>query len=116
MHQILLRLWNHALAGLDRLLGRYTVVFVDDLPNAFQVRRLYAVGEGGQYWLAALCCPCGCRDVIQLPMIEGQRPRWALTQKGTRLPSLSPSVDRTAGCRSHFWLEQGVVRWCEARQ
>ncbi|MEZ0188662.1 DUF6527 family protein [Ralstonia solanacearum] len=116
MRQILLRLWNHALAGFDRLLGRYTIVFVDDLPSALQARRLYAVGEGGQYWLAALRCPCGCGDVIQLPMIDGQRPRWALMHKGTRLPSLSPSVDRTAGCRSHFWLEQGVIRWCEARQ
>ncbi|WP_220485498.1 DUF6527 family protein [Ralstonia pickettii] len=85
----------------------------DDLPNALQASKLYAVGEGGQCWLADLRCSCGCGDIIQLPMIEGQRPRGA-TQKGTRLPSLSPSVERTAGCRSHFWLEQGVIRWREA--
>ncbi|WP_418219703.1 DUF6527 family protein [Burkholderia territorii] len=47
-------------------------------------------------------------------MIEGQRPRWTLTLKRTRLPSLSPSVDRTVGCRSHFWLRRGVIQWCES--
>ncbi|MFV8577729.1 DUF6527 family protein [Ralstonia pseudosolanacearum] len=116
MLQILSRLWNHVLASSDRLRGRYTILFVEELPDVLQARRLYAVGEDGRYWLAALKCPCGCGDIIQLPMIEGQRPRWALAQKGIRLPSLSPSIDRTAGCRSHFWLKQGVIRWSDTRQ
>ncbi|WP_421029886.1 DUF6527 family protein [Paraburkholderia kururiensis] len=113
MPQLLLRLWNHALAYFDGWLGRYTVVVVDDLPDALQAHKLYAVGENGQYWLAALRCPCGCGDTIQLPMIEGQRPRWTLTQKDMRLPSISPSVDRTKGCRSHFWVRHGMIHWCE---
>jgi hypothetical protein len=116
MPDLLLRLWSRALAYIDGWRGRYTVDAVDDLPDKLQAHKLYAVGESGHYWLAALSCPCGCGDTIQLPMIEGQRPRWTLTLKSSRLPSLSPSVDRTVGCRSHFWLEQGVIRWCEARQ
>ncbi|MCA8063628.1 hypothetical protein LGM56_14900 [Burkholderia sp. AU38729] len=112
---MLSRLWNRALAYVDGLLGRYTVVVVDDLPDSLQAHKVYAVGENGQCWLAALRCPCGCGDTIQLPMIAEQRPRWTMTRKGTRLPSLSPSVDRTVGCRSHFWLKLGVIRWCDSR-
>lgn len=113
MPQILSRLWNRALACFDGLFGRYTVVVVDDLPDSLQAHKLYAVGESGQYWLAALRCPCGCGDTIQLPMIAGQRPKWTMTQRGARRPSLSPSVDRTIGCRSHFWLKHGVIHWCK---
>lgn len=115
MASLLSRFWNRALARIDGWLGRYTVAVVDDLPDELQGNKLYVVGENGHYWLAALRCPCGCGDSIQLPMIEGQRPRWALKQESRRLPSLSPSVDRTVGCRSHFWLKQGTIRWCEAR-
>lgn len=116
MRQMLLGLWSRALAYFDGWLGRYAIVVVDDLPEDLLAHKLYAVGESGHYWLAALRCPCGCGDTIQLPMIEGQRPRWTLTHKSMRRPSLSPSVDRTVGCRAHFWLRQGVVRWCDARQ
>ncbi|WP_407668625.1 DUF6527 family protein [Paraburkholderia xenovorans] len=61
------------------------------------------VGENGHYWLAALRCPCGYGgDSIQLPMIEGQRPRWALTQESRHPPSLTPSVDRTESAAAHI--------------
>ncbi|WP_415881080.1 DUF6527 family protein [Burkholderia sp. BCC1970] len=116
MSKLLSRLWNRALAYFDAWLGRYAVVVVEDLPDEVQARKLYAVGESGHYWLAALRCPCGCGETIQLPMIEGQRPRWALTQQNMRRPSLSPSVDRTIGCRSHFWLRQGMIHWCEEKR
>ncbi|MHA4868880.1 DUF6527 family protein [Duganella sp. PWIR1] len=54
---------------------RYTVIEVADLPDQVEKRKPYAVGENGQYWLATLLCPCGCGEVIQLPMMDGQRPR-----------------------------------------
>lgn len=114
MPNLLQQVWSRVLAYFDGWLGRYTVVVVDDLPDEVQAHKLYAVGDSGHYWLAALRCPCGCGETIQLPMIEGQRPRWTLTLKRTRLPSLSPSIDRSVGCRSHFWLKQGIIRWCDA--
>ncbi|WP_354678502.1 DUF6527 family protein [Cupriavidus plantarum] len=88
------------------------MIVVEDLPDQFKPRTLYVVGENEPYWLAAFVCPCGCGETIQLPMITGQRPRWTLDSKGTRLPSLSPSVDRTVGCRSHFWIRAGKIWWC----
>ncbi|WP_425128277.1 DUF6527 family protein [Burkholderia gladioli] len=113
MLKLLPRLYNHLLRFVDGLFGRYTVVVVDDLPDDVQKRKLYAVGEDGQYWLAVLKCPCGCGEIIQLPMIDGQRPKWTLTHRQERLPNLSPSVDRTVGCRAHFWLKAGSIHWCK---
>lgn len=112
MSTLLRRFWSRAVAHYDYLCGRYTVVVVDDVPDKVEIQKLYAVGEEGQYWLAAFRCPCGCDDVIQLPMLEGQRPRWTLKEKDMRFPDLSPSVDRTVGCHSHFWLRKGKIHWC----
>lgn len=112
MPKFLLRFWSRVVAYCDGVCGRYGVVGVDDLPEKLEAQKLYAVGEDGQYWLAVLGCPCGCGDTIQLPMMEGQRPRWTLAEKGLRFPTLAPSVDRTVGCRSHFWLRRGKIEWC----
>ena len=112
MLQFLLTIWLYIVAIYDSLRGRYAVIVVEELPDKVENRKLYAVGENGQYWLAALRCPCGCGEVIQLPMMKGQRPRWTLIEQGKRLPSLSPSIDRTVGCRSHFWLRRGSIQWC----
>ena len=112
MPLFLQRLWSWVVHSHDGMRGRYGVVAVGDLPETLVAKRLYAVSEGGQCWLAALSCPCGCGDTIQLPMIEGQRPRWTLTATTFRFPTLAPSIDRTAGCRSHFWLRRGKIEWC----
>ncbi|WP_408306747.1 DUF6527 family protein [Paraburkholderia sediminicola] len=59
-----------------------------------------------------MVCPCGCSDAIQLSMIQGQRPRWTLTERNMRCPTLAPSIDRTVGCKSHFFLRRGKIQWC----
>ena len=40
-------------------------------------------------------------------------PRWDLRINAGGLPSLNPSVWRQTGCRSHFWLRDGHLEWCE---
>ena len=60
-----------------------------------------------------LRCPCGCGDVVMLSLSESRRPRWALWRDWLGRVSLSPSVHRLEGCRSHFWLHRGTVHWCE---
>ncbi|MDR6472222.1 hypothetical protein J2777_005963 [Paraburkholderia graminis] len=106
------RLWKKAVACYDSMCGRYRVVAIDEFPDRMASKTVYAVGEEGQYWLAALRCPCGCGDTIQLSMMEGQRPQWTLVDRHMRFPTLAPSVDRTVGCRSHFFLRSGKIQWC----
>ena len=53
----------------------------------------------------------GCADPIQLSLNPEGHPRWALRMSWDRAATLSPSVWRRAGCRSHFFLRRGEVEW-----
>lgn len=69
------------------------------------------VHKGEPYW-ALFKCPCGCGNVVSLPLRQPHRPRWRWSVDRAGRPSLTPSVWRTSGCHSHFWIEQGRVLWC----
>lgn len=89
----------------------YRVTVNEDAPDTVKDRMLYLIGEQGDVWLAVMKCPCGCGDVISLPMSGGARPCWhVFVEHGN--PSLSPSVHRTTRCRSHFLLKAGRIIWC----
>ena len=89
---------------------RYRVV--EDLPDRYSKGIVYLVGEGENLWAAALKCPCGCGDVIELNLLAAARPRWAAQMHPDRTVSLAPSVWRQKACKSHFVMRQGHVRWC----
>lgn len=74
---------------------------------------LYVVGDRGNFWCAVLVCPCGCGDTIRLSLVKNDHPAWRLTVDADDRPSLSPSIDRTVRCRSHFFLRGGAVIWAE---
>jgi hypothetical protein len=93
--------------------GRYAVRVEADPPESPTPGVLHLARDGqGSYWLAVLRCPCGCGEAIELPMSQGSRPCWHF--RGTaQEPSLWPSVRRSRGCRSHFILSRGRIRWCK---
>lgn len=107
--------------ALDRLRGlfsprpsiprQYELVYADEVPETVAPHTVVAVGEGGHLWYAVFACPCGCGELVQLSLLPDERPRWRLTVDGT-VPTLSPSIWRRRGCRSHFFLQDGVVVWC----
>ena len=66
-------------------------------------------------WHVALVCPCGCGATIALNVLPDASPRWRLYESADG-PTLSPSVWRTTGCRSHFILRRGGVIWCHGRR
>jgi hypothetical protein len=109
--------WTRALGRwLRRLLGLrvpYRVEHVEDVPEDLRAGVVYLVGEGEHVWCAALACPCGCGATIQLNLVASTRPCWAVrTEPRTRTVTLHPSVWRTSGCQSHFFLRAGYVEWC----
>lgn len=61
---------------------------------------------------AYLRCPCGCADVIMLPLSRKRRPRWDVSMDLIGRPTVRPSIRQTSGCMSHFWLRKGRVIWC----
>lgn len=103
--------WLCALVSLKRPPLRTSVV--EDLPGRLNPKSVYLVGENEHFWCVALLCPCGCREVIQLNLVTNTRPLWTFElHKNTNTLTLRPSVCRTSGCRSHFFLRGGRVDWC----
>ena len=101
-----------ALSAVARLCGRYVPRQVDEEPNVARKRTVYLVGEGGDPWFAVFGCPCGCGDLIKLSLLPNERPRWSARGHWTGTVSLAPSVWRQVGCKSHFWMRKGRIRWC----
>ena len=90
----------------------YKTVFTEELPERLAKDTLYILGEGEYLWSAAMICPCGCGEVLQMSLHVEGRPRWKVTFHSDGTVSLWPSVNRKIGCRSHFFFERGHVRWC----
>ncbi|MGD0769918.1 MAG: DUF6527 family protein [Tepidisphaeraceae bacterium] len=84
---------------------------VPELPDKLKPHTLYVECEGKRQWLAAMLCPCGCRETLHMSLLSDDRPRWKLTIHRDGTPSLSPSIWRHVGCRSHFFLRNGRIRW-----
>jgi len=90
--------------------GRLRTVAVDELPDSLAQRHLYLIGSRVP-WSVALLCPCGCGEVIQLSLLPDDSPSWTLGFDDKDLPTVSPSVWRTKGCRSHFFVRDGMIVW-----
>jgi hypothetical protein len=93
------------------LAPRYAATSVEDLPDEPEHRIVYLIGDIGTPWSAALVCPCGCKELIQLSLVRNDNPRWRYRWHDDGTVSLDPSVWRTKGCRSHFHIRGGRVVW-----
>ena len=91
----------------------YSSVKVEELPDRLAKKTLYIAGEGPHLWSVAMICPCGCGEVLQMSLLQDARPRWTVSVDSKGVPSLSPSVWRKVGCKSHFFLVGGRIQWCE---
>lgn len=85
----------------------------DTPPSVIEGRDLVVAREDGEDWAVAFLCPCGCGDRLELALIPEACPNWKLSVSSNNLPTLHPSVWRKNGCRSHFWLREGLVVWCK---
>ncbi len=109
------RLWNWFRGWFRREPGPLRVERVEELPDQLAKNTLYIAGESGYLWFVAMLCPCSCGQTLYMNLQEKSRPRWTLIDHGNGLVSLSPSVWRQVGCKSHFYLRQGTVVWCDHR-
>lgn len=90
----------------------YRVVRVSDLPDRLKPLTLYLAGDDGQLWGAAMICPCGCGDAIELNLLTQAHPCWSVEPHADGAVTLTPSVWRQKGCKSHFFVRQGRIEWC----
>ena len=96
----------------DRNPKQWRYVLTDDLPDPPAAHRVYLVGEDGVLWYAAMLCPCDCGATLHMSLHKEGTPRWKATPHRDGTISLSPSVWRKIGCRSHFIVRNGRIIWC----
>tara|TARA_Y100000588_G_C14176642_1_gene891674 strand:- start:62 stop:382 length:321 start_codon:yes stop_codon:yes gene_type:complete len=89
-----------------RFSSPYKTVRAENLPTNLKNKVIYIEGD----WTAAFKCPCGCNDVIELNLIDDVRPVWVI--KDTKKITISPSVWKKDGCKSHFFVRKGLIEWC----
>jgi hypothetical protein len=87
-------------------------MYIEELPEVLDPAVVYVLGEGKHLWFVAMICPCGCNSTLQMSLLADAIPRWTLIEHSDGTISLQPSVWRTLGCRSHFFLRRGLVKWC----
>jgi hypothetical protein len=91
--------------------GRLEVARMAEAPVTLRRGVLVLVGEDAEPWAAVLLCPCGCDARTELLLAPGPETYWRLSQ-GRAGTSLSPSVWRTSGCRSHYFIRESTIVWC----
>src|SRR5580704_8443771 len=74
----------------------YKTKFTEELPQRLSDHTLYLLGTP-RPWSAALLCPCGCRELIQLSLLEQDSPSWRLSWRRKKRVTLEPSIWRTKG-------------------
>lgn len=90
----------------------YRAAHVEDLPELPKALTVYIAGEGPNVWGAAMLCPCGCGETIELNLLRQARPCWTVTEHEDGSVTLLPSVWRQKGCKSHFFVRHGHIDWC----
>lgn len=107
-------LWSRLAGFFFRHPKPYGVELVegDELPQSLVPKKLFVAREHGVDWEAGMICPCGCGDRLAVVLLKGVKPRWDVHISSKGHPSLHPSIWRSSGCRSHFWLRDGRIIWC----
>jgi len=85
----------------------------DSLPDHLPKLKLGLARDAGEDWSVGMYCPCGCARRLELMVLQSVKPRWDYHVDQTGYVTLHPSVWLKTGCRSHFWLRNGKVVWCE---
>jgi hypothetical protein len=85
---------------------------VEEFPDKLVRAKVYLAGENDNLWAAAMICPCGCAEVIELNLLKEARPCWSVQEHSDGTVTLAPSVWRQKGCRSHFLVRHGRIDWC----
>ena len=83
-----------------------------ELPEEYKDGILYILCEGANFYTAIMKCPCGCGELFHLNLNNSiSRPRWKINFKNGK-PTIRPSILRLKGCKSHFFINNGEVKFC----
>ncbi len=89
----------------------YFAFWSEEIPDDIQQNIVYIEGSIDSADIAAFVCPCGCNEKISLSLLECSKSNWSVSTDFFGRVSLSPSIWRTKGCKSHFFLRKGKIIW-----
>lgn len=92
---------------------QYKVEIIPENPNPENLKKniVYIVGGEKYAKWAYLKCPCGCDEPIMLSLNKNRFPSWSVKQDKLGRASISPSINKLDGCRSHFLIIKGKLSW-----
>jgi hypothetical protein len=99
------------IARLCKRRPNYTYEFVTELPEKFKERQIYICEHEGFAWQLNFLCPCGCKVLLYVNLLEDSKPYWRFCINKKGQISISPSLHRKVGCKSHFFVRNGKIEW-----
>jgi hypothetical protein len=83
---------------------------VSVMPTELKKKHVYLIHNEGYCWEGVLLCPCGCGVELHVNFLKEMYPYWtySILRKGI---SLHPSIHRIEGCKSHFFIRCGKLKW-----
>ncbi len=76
-------------------------------------KTVVVVSSYGIHKWALIKCPCGCNEILTLSLMKSQKPNWEVNFDRLNRVSLSPSVWKSDGCKSHFFVHVGKLVWAK---
>jgi hypothetical protein len=104
---------NKILILLKKIDIGYEIVSKMPQPSKITEKQITFVGDRQMLKRALLKCPCGCGDVLNLSLMKNHIPNWAVKFDSKDKVTLSPSVWKNDGCRSHFFVRKGKIIWAK---
>lgn len=103
-------IWYLICTALGLKIAVVQTAYTEDIPEAVEENILYVIGENKSYWCLKMKCPCGCGEEIQLGLLKGN-PKWDFVVHWNGSVSVTPSIWRSKGCLSHFFIRRGKIVW-----
>jgi len=89
----------------------YKSEYVSDVPKKPEPDKVYILGGAKNPFLSVLRCPCGCGESLHMNLLSSRDPCWELFVEANGSVTFKPSLWKKTGCRSHFHLTNGKVKW-----
>lgn len=103
--------WHSFLRFLNKTNVYRRIEVVMEHPDNIPIHTLVVVMGGDEAKWLMFKCPCGCQNIIELPLMKHRQPNWKIFNDENRL-TVYPSIDvKPPGCGSHFWIRQNKVDW-----
>ncbi len=72
----------------------------------------WGIGTDDAIYTLQFVCPCGCQQIIHVPVSKQFDPKaWDWNRDQVK-PTLLPSIQVLSGCRWHGWLRDGMFVTC----